>query len=42
MTVSYAVTVNVPVVYMVRDVMILIRDIPFRGPLEGGPLNDNE
>jgi hypothetical protein len=30
--------INVPVVYMARDVMILMRAIPFRGPLEGvGP-----
>ncbi len=27
--------INVPVVYIVRDVMILMRENPFRGPLEG-------
>ncbi len=33
-------TINVPVVYMARDVMILMRENPFRGPLEGvGPEN---
>jgi hypothetical protein len=32
------VTINVPVVYMVRGVMILMWENPFRGPLEGvGP-----
>ncbi len=29
---------NVPVVYMGRDVMILMRENPFRGPLEGAGL----
>ncbi len=34
------ITVNLPVVYMARDVMILMRENPFRGPLEGvGPEN---
>ncbi len=28
-------TINVPVVYMARDVMILMRPNLFRGPLEG-------
>ncbi len=33
-------TINVPVVYMVRDVMILMRANLFRGPSEGeGPEN---
>ncbi len=33
-------TINVPVVYMARDVIILMRANPFRGPLEGvGPEN---
>jgi hypothetical protein len=33
-------TINAPVVYMARDVMILMRANPFRGPLEGaGPEN---
>ncbi len=32
--------INVPVVHMARDVMILKRANPFRGPLEGvGPEN---
>ncbi len=30
-----ALTINVAVVYMARDVMILMRENPFRGPLEG-------
>ncbi len=29
------ITVNVPVVYMTRDVMILMRANALRGPLEG-------
>ncbi len=29
------ITINEPVVYMARDVMILMRASPFRGPLEG-------
>jgi hypothetical protein len=32
---STTVTINVPVVYMARDVIILMRANPFRGPLEG-------
>jgi hypothetical protein len=45
------VTINVPVVYMVRGVMILMWENLFRGPLEGvgpenrdffGPCNGNE
>ncbi len=33
-------TINVPVVYMARDVMILMGENPFLGPLEGvGPEN---
>jgi hypothetical protein len=28
------ITFNVPVVYMAQDVMILMRENPFRGPLE--------
>jgi hypothetical protein len=37
------ITSNVPGVYMARDVMILMRENPFRGPLErGGPGNGNE
>jgi hypothetical protein len=33
-------TINVPVVYMAWDVMILMRENPLRGPLEGvGPEN---
>jgi hypothetical protein len=33
-------TIDVPVVYMARDVMILMRANTFRGPLEGvGPEN---
>jgi hypothetical protein len=28
-------TINVPIVNMVRDIMILMRENPFRGPLEG-------
>jgi hypothetical protein len=33
-------TINVPVVYMARDVMILWRANPFRGTLDGaGPEN---
>jgi hypothetical protein len=44
-------TINAPVVYMARDVLILMRANPFRGPLEGvgpenidffGPRNGNE
>ncbi len=32
------ITINVPVVYLERDIMILMRANPFRGPLEGvGP-----
>jgi hypothetical protein len=32
------ITINVPVGYMARDVMILMGENPFRGPLEGvGP-----
>ncbi len=32
-------TVNVPVVYMAQEVMILMGENPFQGPLEGvGPL----
>jgi hypothetical protein len=35
-------TFNVPVVYMARDVMILMRENPYRGPLEGvGPENQD-
>jgi hypothetical protein len=31
-------TINVPVVYIARDIMILMRENPFRMPLEGvGP-----
>ncbi len=34
------ITINVPVVYMARDVKILMRENPFRGLLEGlGPEN---
>jgi hypothetical protein len=29
------ITINVPGVYMARDVMIMMRENPFRGPLEG-------
>ncbi len=33
-------TIKVPVVFMTRNVMILMRANPFRGPLEGvGPEN---
>jgi hypothetical protein len=32
--VSDAITINVPVVSLARDVMILIRKNPFQGPLE--------
>ncbi len=28
-------TINVPVVYMARDVLILMRENPLHGPLEG-------
>ncbi len=36
------VTINVPDVYMARDVMILMRENPFRGPMEGvGPENQD-
>jgi hypothetical protein len=36
----HIITINVPVVYVARDVMILMRENPFRGPLEGvGPEN---
>jgi hypothetical protein len=35
-----SITINVPVVYMAWDIMILVRENPFRGPLEGvGPEN---
>ncbi len=35
-------TINVPVVYKARHVMILMRENTFRGPLEGlGPENRN-
>jgi hypothetical protein len=33
---------NVPVVYMKRDVMILMQAIPFRGPLEGVGLENRD
>ncbi len=37
---KYEVTINVPVVYMARDVMILMRANPLQGPLEEvGPEN---
>jgi hypothetical protein len=38
------ITINVPDVHMARDIMILMRENPFQGPLEGvGPENqDNE
>jgi hypothetical protein len=36
----YIITINVPVVHLVRDVMILMRENPFRGLFEGvGPEN---
>ena len=39
-SVALLLTINVPVVYMVRDVMILMRAVPYQGPLEGvGPEN---
>ncbi len=39
-TESSIITINVPVVHMMRDKMILIWANPFRGPLEGvGPEN---
>jgi hypothetical protein len=38
--VLHIVTINVPVVYMARDVMILMRENPLHGPSEGvGPEN---
>jgi hypothetical protein len=46
-----SITINVPVVFMGRDVMILMQANPFQGPLEGvgpenrdffGPLNGYE
>jgi hypothetical protein len=37
---GFKLTINVPVVYMARNVMILMRENPFRGSLEGvGPEN---
>ncbi len=37
---KWTLTINVPVVYMARGVMILMRENPFREPLEGvGPEN---
>ncbi len=36
----WIITINVPVVYIARDVMILMRENQFRGPLKGlGPEN---
>jgi hypothetical protein len=34
--------IKVPVVYMARDVMILIGENPFRGPLEGVGLENRD
>jgi hypothetical protein len=35
-------TINLLVVYVARDVMILMRENPFRGPWEGvGPVNED-
>jgi len=35
-------TINIPVVYTAQDVLILMGENPFRGPLEGvGPENRN-
>ncbi len=35
-------TINVPVVYMARDVIILMRANLFRGPLEGVGLENRD
>jgi hypothetical protein len=34
-SIQTSLTINVPVVYMVRDEMILMPENPFRGPLKG-------
>ncbi len=49
--IKYVLTMNVPVVYMARDITFWMQENPFRGPLEGvgpesqdffGPWKDNE
>ncbi len=41
-SVALLLTINVPVVYMVRGIIILMQENPFRGPLEGvGPENQD-